>query len=306
MSSIDGRRSSDANNLQPAPAPRRWPRWLLLAGSGVLLWVTLLIFPTRPLDTLCDDSWNTLLAHDLIQGVQFGRDSIFTYGPLAYLFSPHPPFDPELHGLRMFLEFFGKAFMALALLQVLRPLQRPWERVACLVVLLAVGPLMRDPGWLLTIGALTPMAIDPRPRQPARIAILVGTVAVLSAAKFTLLMLGALCVACVAATLAARRAWRSVAALLLGYLGAILVVWAAAGQQLTNLPAYLHASLEITSGYNQSQAIHGPNAPLIVAAAAVGLIAVQCGMIALARPRSAQAACSAVALFITVFLCWKR
>src|SRR5262245_60177329 len=119
MSSTDGRRSSDdARNPEPAHASGRLPLWPLFAAGGALLWVTLLIFPAHPIDTLCDDSWNTLLAHDLLQGVQFGKDSIFTYGPLAYLFSPYPPFDPELHGLRLFLEFFGKAFMAVALLQI--------------------------------------------------------------------------------------------------------------------------------------------------------------------------------------------
>ncbi|HEX6812066.1 MAG TPA: hypothetical protein VF384_10625 [Planctomycetota bacterium] len=307
MSLLDGHRSRDAevDRMVGTPSGLRPTTIALVAAAGLLLWLMLLTLPARPIGTNIDDSWNTLLAHDLRSGLQSGRDSVFTYGPLAYLFSPHPPFDPHLHTLRLLTELFGKAVMAVSLLLVLRRLGHRAEQVAFVLILVAVAPFLQDTGWLLTIAALTIGAIDPRRGQPVRIAAATAVIAVLSAAKFTLLLLGATCVAAIAASLVARRAWKPTAALLIGHCCALAVVWIAAGQQIGNLPAYLTASLEITSGYGQTMARQGPTLPMVIGAAAMLLLVVGCGAVLCTRRIQAPVACASAALGAVMFLAWK-
>ena len=90
-------------------------RLAALAPVAIALWLMLLTFPTRATGPQLDDSWNTLLARALHLGLQAGVDVIFTYGPLAYLFSSHPPFDPTLHECRMGVDFVGKAVCGMPL-----------------------------------------------------------------------------------------------------------------------------------------------------------------------------------------------
>jgi hypothetical protein len=132
-----------------------------------------------------------------------------------------------------------------------------------------------------------------------------AVIAILSAAKFTLFLLGAFCIAAIAASLVARRAAKPAAALLIGYACALAVAWTAAGQQIVNLPAYVTASLEITSGYTQAMAIYGPVLPMAIAAAAVLTLAISCGAVLCTRGISAPAACATVIVVATVFLSWK-
>jgi len=305
MSLIDDRRSTDADVDRCVRAPAIWSRAALVAAAGLPLWCLLLVFPGRPVTTIIDDSWNTLLAHDLRHGLQAGRDSVFTYGPLAYLFSPFPPFDPHLHTLRLLTELVGKAIMAASFLLVLRRIEHRVGRLAFVLVLLAVAPQLHDTGWLLTIAVLTIEASDPRRGQPLRMAAATAAIAILSAAKFTLLLLGAVCVATIAVSLVARRAGKPTAALLTGYACSLAIVWTASGQQIVNFPAYVTASLEITSGYTQAMAIQGPLLPMAVGAAAVSMLVLSCGAVLCTQRISAQAACATVALGATVFLSWK-
>lgn len=280
--------------------------WALLGVVlGAIAWLLLLRFPARPVTALLDDSWNSLLAFDLRTGVQSGVDSIFTYGPLAYLFSPHPPFDPHLHTARLLTEFVGKAVLAITLLLPLRRFDHRWQQVCYAGLLLLVAPAMQDSCWLLAICLLTRGGIDPRPGQGLRMAIAVAVAAVLAAAKFTLFALGVFGLGAMLLPLLARRAYRQAALLLLGQALAFAAVWVAAGQQLGNIPAFVRASLEITSGYSQAMALQGPWLP--IAAGAVVLLALaMSGVAAVARrPISLPDLAITAMAAATMFLAWK-
>jgi hypothetical protein len=84
-------------------------------------------------------------------------------------------------------------------------------------------------------------------RWAALASVLLGALTLI---KGTHLFTAAACFSAVLLLCAVERRWRMMGALAATYFGSVAAFWLLAGQNLLHLPRYLHAALELSSGYN--------------------------------------------------------
>jgi hypothetical protein len=216
--------------------------------------LTLAIFayPTFPVMEL-DSSWRQALTYALVEGWQFGKDIVFTYGPLG-------SFMGNTYSGVFFWPFVAwqvctsLAFARVIYRQGLR--LSPYPRAVYWTVMLLLGvcyidalhtiiiflvgmDLLRDAGGPMTRRAVTDL-------------ILIG---ILSAVKFPNMLLTGVVVATAAGFELAARRPRALWPLLLWPGGTFLLVWVLCRQDPLNLPAYILHSLDISSGYVQAMGL---------------------------------------------------
>ncbi len=229
--------------------PRSYLVGLLIAILG---WRIELAYPARGIDA----SWWSglyMAAHD---GLSFGPEIIFTYGPLGFLRYPWLFFPGEttlLAFLYTSVLFVGLCTVLVAALRRRMPL---WA--AALVTLLVVIQLT----WIevsVAIALLTALLIIERRPGGRSMLILALCAGVFAGAEllvklsngpviFVLLLLG---------LIGARARPRELLAYLGGVFVSFLGFWLISGQSLGDLPDFLSGSLQIVAGYNEAMAAYG-------------------------------------------------
>ena len=210
-----------------------------------LLWLNGLAFPSQTSGNL-DPSWQSALVSAHQDGLQFGRDLIFTYGPLGWLnASVYPPGSITA---KLIWELDGKFLLVAVLCGVSRRLNRP-DRWFFLIAVLLFTPLFPD-ALIIAVISLSLTAWVVRADSPRWIAIIVLLgIAVLAQVKFTYALLaGAGVTVAVFSLILQGRPGRA------GELGLVFVftygiLWKLAGQPLDGLPAYWRQSWDISQGY---------------------------------------------------------
>jgi len=260
--------------MRPSDTDESWRRFL--EPSAWVLATTLLVGTLAPLFWRCpqgllDSSWGSVLwfAHD--QGLAFGQDIVFTYGPLGYLTQGTAPDGPWAVS---FWLTTGLVLLALAPVALLLR-RRPWPLAAGLAAVLLALPWFTTgldtlvPAGLLAWGLLA-ITTERDPRWPwVGLAILAGLSGLV---KFTWLVAGLLTLMAVAADLLLRQRWRAAALPLLGGLAVFLTGWLGAGQSIGNLPAFLNGSWRIAAGYSKAMGMPGPSGVLWFELVTVGLV----------------------------------
>src|SRR5205807_4967665 len=113
--------------------------WLLVALLGLVfcfLWLELFSLPLSAVSPALDSSWCGALIHFAELKLQFGRDVIFTYGPLAHLISF--VYTGELFTARVLWEFASKTVFAAILCASIISLPKIWRPIFFLLVLLFI------------------------------------------------------------------------------------------------------------------------------------------------------------------------
>lgn len=283
-------------------APSRADR-VARGAFAVVLFLAIFTYPNPPAMEL-DASWRMALTTALVEGWQFGRDIVFTYGPLGFLmgntysgvvFWPFlawqaataAAFTAVIYRQGLRLTGYGRAFYwgAMILLCI------GYTDALIMVVMLTVAAeLVRDAG---------------RPQGLGTAAAVMGF-AVLAAVKFTNLLAAGFVILVVAALELHLRRPAAAARLVLGYGLAFLAIWVACGQNPLNLPAYIANSLEISSGYEQTMGIASPAAPFWKG------VVVFCALVAYAvthlatQPDRARALAACLVLGAFTLLNWKH
>ena len=103
--------------------------------AAVLLMLSFVTFPAAPPDNSVDSSLSGVLSYAHQQGLQFGPDLVFTYGPLGFLIFFY--FSPWAAGLRM------AADVALCLVTATGLCLVAW-RLPRLVAVAVAGPVLLD------------------------------------------------------------------------------------------------------------------------------------------------------------------
>ena len=235
---------------KPAVGHRLWP-WLV----AVLVALTFLTFPPAPaeIDMNADPSLCMVLHYAHEHHWQFGQDIAYTYGPLGYLLFFY--FWPKGIVVRMLVDVALCYSIAAGLCLVawrLRPWWR-WPLIATFVFVAAnLEPrieMILDTG-LLCWGLLCLLEKGSQLKVSAWV--LTALAAFAALAKTSYLLIGALTVIFVAATLVVRRC----RALGLGILGGFAVLWllgwVGCSQSLGLLGSYLGNALAVIHGYNQA------------------------------------------------------
>lgn len=298
---------------------------LVAAGIVVLSWPY-----TLAASIGIDESWRAVLHVTGPLGLQFGRDIVFTYGPLGFLSVPTPIFGASsilaigataaayfaltatlLVLARRLLPLWAAAFVIL-LTARLYPFLPPFEALQAGIFVWGVEAII---GRRRTASEAPPDApaepAAPAPwGSPARedlIAVGAGILtAVLITGKLNVGVFGGAMLLVVAVAIG-RPWWRGLLAFAAAAGLSVVVVWLVTGQALANLPAFIVGSLEIVRGYSEAMVVDThPTLRWVYAAYAivVGLLA-WIGWLAI-RDRDRRTILAIAALgAILVFAEWK-
>jgi hypothetical protein len=224
-------------------------------GFGVVLVLALTLF-TWPVGSVTamaglDNSWAVGLSLALSRGLVFGRQVVFTFGPLGLVAAPR-----AVTGGTLVLGLLGAAAMQLALVAVvLHSLRRrlPWP-IAAVITLLGVSIIITAGVPVLDEIAFGVVAIalrqpPARARQAARtLALAGGTLAGLAILVKLNDGLGATAIVTMGLLGCVDRR-RNLAIGALAFVLSTSVAWLALGQPITALPDYFSTGLSIVGGY---------------------------------------------------------
>lgn len=218
--------------------------------SAVLLaWclVTYVLLPVSPPGPGSDESWRVFLTWAFEHGKQFGTDVIFTYGPWGFLFEPRGTegiYPWQVLG-RFVLAIAASAGIALLGVSWIRSVTQRWIWAATIIIL--AEPLMIVP--VLLFLCTMPSGIDSRWKKP--VLFLMAFAAGLAACtKFTCFLL----VAALIPVMVLRRCFAVAVSISVSF----LLFWLVAGQAVSNLPAFVRQSMEISTGYASAMVLGRP------------------------------------------------
>lgn len=238
----------------------------------VLLWLAIFV-PPKPAAVNLDDSWRMVLAHAWLEGWQWGRDIVFTYGPLGWLMASTDPGYGSL-GWMLWSNFAFAGLAATVVLYVSRRLA-PWRRGLFLGVFLVFAAPANDvmQVWILLLALLEAALRTGGPRAHwwwLAAALYAGFSAHI---KFTHTLLAFAGVAALVGVDLLRREWRRPLWLGGGFVLAFVGVWLAAGQSLAWLPAHLLRAFEVAGGYGEAMSAGDDAVQVALGLGALGGIA---------------------------------
>ena len=244
---------------EPPPARRAWLRRAL-----PITWIVALSFLTAPwigtglgLAGL-DPSWGLGISLGAYRHLQFGKDIVFTFGPLGFL--PFLRFDyvelwaaSAVASVVTNVVFFASVALLLST-ACARP--RHWALTGAFFLLPVAWPDQMTAN-LLIIVILLQVALTSRRRRLSLVAA-AGAGAAMAVAlmvRGTALPVSAVVLAMAVGFFAFEGRRGEVAGLFGGLLVTFTVAWVGVGQRLENIPAYLRSAFEIISGYSRSMGV---------------------------------------------------
>jgi hypothetical protein len=282
----------------------------LLAGASstpVLAFVIALI-TWRPLqvrpESGFDPSWVTGLVMASHQGLDFGTQVIFTYGPLGFLRFPLVMYGGLSVLSTLYVVAVRVGFAATVLWAARRGLPLP----IAIIVALAASWIARPDAIVVIVflGCAAAIAEDP-PKWAAPVVIYGGAVvsAVESLVKLNSggLVL-ALCLITVLLVEGSRLA--NVLRFLATFVATFAILWFASGQGVGNLYEYFRTAFDVISGYTGAMSLSTGRRWVLVPAAVLCCVAVGAWMLAARRLPRARAAGLVSLVVIFSFFSWKE
>jgi hypothetical protein len=273
----------------------------------VLLWLLLAVliftFPRYP-DPELDASWRMALGWFFQQGLQFGREVVFTYGPLGFLMGK------TYSGLQFGSLVWWQAVQAAVFASIIMANERGLRgtpRVFYYLFFLLFGVIYEDALHMIIIALLgwelVRRAGGPSRRSTPLIALFL---AVLGIIKFTNLMLAAFVVLVAAALELWQRRPRTALVPAGWFFGGYLALWILCRQNPLNLPIYLLRSWDVSQGYQAAMGLPTPPAALwkalVVLAALIAYTALYCRL----SPDKPRALAFSGVLTAFIYLNWKH
>jgi hypothetical protein len=214
----------------------------------VLLWLSIVAFPRFASNEL-DPSWSMVLSYALNRNLQFGKDIIFTYGPLGYLMGR------TYAGIHFYShiiwQFVSAAVFAWVVVRTAGHFS-PVRGFFYYFYFLLLGTLFDDAfhGIIIVLIGWDLIREAPRDKQllPSAMS---GVLAVISLVKFPDLVLSVVAVSCVCIYDLMCKRYRRGLLIVASYGLVFITIWTSIGQSPVNIPAYISSSLEITRGYNE-------------------------------------------------------
>jgi hypothetical protein len=270
---------NDKSTEQVAPRTLSRYRWIAILLLSFVITLTFITIPRYP--NLIDDalSEKAVLSFAHEHGLQFGKDIVFTYGPLGFLVSRY--FFSHAAGIRMATDFATCFATALGICLVAWHSRTVWKSL--LLVLFVYLAANIDPRADLVLyigvfcwGLLCFLDSGLRLALATTIFICLAAFSVLVKANF--LVLVGLSSLLIVFDLGARGKIWAAEWLVVGLIAAFLGGWHAAGQEFSNLKLFFLNSIPIILGYDQTVGMEGLQTlqqrgwitlPLILAAATI-------------------------------------
>jgi hypothetical protein len=227
------------------------------AAIGLLTWPV----ASTAASAEIDPSWVVGLHMAARERLPFGSDIVFTFGPLGFLGFPQPYLGWTSVLALIFVGAVHIAACATLFHLARQATGRPWAFVLILVVAFSFPWLV---GWalygvLIFVAAAAAVLRRTEQRSGPWYAVALG-----AAVGFA--GLGKLNVAAVSfgiaglAVLATSRNWRlSLVAFGVASISVFMGLWLLLGQSITDLPTYVRAAVEISTGYSESMGMIDPN-----------------------------------------------
>ncbi|MDB5957134.1 hypothetical protein [Ramlibacter sp.] len=258
-------------------SPRRlrvslpWALAFLLASLCALV----PFLPGMPGEGL-DLSWELAMNQAVAQGLVFGRDLVFTFGPYAAVYSHmfHPATDARM--------VWASVVLAVALAAVLSLLlRRGWRARVALLLILSGLMYSRDAlymFYMVAAGALCEQLgrsdEGAAPEGQGAIAVtlflLFAPLGLLPLVKGSMLAPAALIAALACALCGVRRQWWAALAVVLGPVVGGAIAWHLAAQPWSGLRDYLAAMLPIVAGYTEAMSSTGKPVEILLFLLAAG------------------------------------
>jgi hypothetical protein len=219
-----------------------------------------------------DPSWNAGLAMAVDQGLHFGKQVVFTYGPLGFL-NTRMVFFGDLSVLSF---LYASALYVLFCVGLVWALRRALPLVVAIVVAFVAVAWLPMP--LLEIGLLTAVfacfwLLEGERSERALWIFVVAAATFAAPAALIKLSTGPLvAVILLIALIGARAGGRRIAAYVVIFLAEVVVLWLATGQSLGDVPAFVGHTIEISSGYSSAMLRSTDVAPWKVTAAVIAAI----------------------------------
>jgi hypothetical protein len=269
-------------------AQRRWPAAMSTASLATRLLLVLMLAcvlipfsPGMPGEGL-DPSWVLAINQAVAQGLVFGREVIFSYGPFGSVLTRnyHPSTDA--------LMVFGGLHLVLAFSVALMVLSVGRLGVGLVGVAFAVGAMtyLRDAllFWYPLLVALCCDRLFRAPSEPPRtgevsrlwlLALLCSPFGLLPLIKGSMLVSCGVVAGLLLLQFALERRWQAACVVVTVPLAWMLACWTVAGQPLDALPTYFRMMLPVIAGYTAAMSSDGvPWEPIAYLAGACWLLAV--------------------------------
>ncbi len=260
-------------------AARQTPLLVLIACC-VLAFLLIVAFGTPPRALGLDPSWTEVLAWGFLNHAQWGRDLIFTYGPLGFL----QPYASYVEGIFPWYAT-GEIVLPAAFAFTIGLLFRRSALALLALFAFAYGcwcsRLAGDVSWALTLLYGTAYVVSRSDQRAtvtwtAVVVLLAPAFAAVALAKFSLFPLWVLCLTILVVAQALCGYRRRALLLAVWFALVLIVLWRACGQQLQNLPVFIGLSLEIASGYGHAMGDRAPLLQEILGLALLGLFVLTC------------------------------
>lgn len=254
-----------------------WLARVLAIANGLLLFLVLARLWSLPHAGNLDYSWTTVLTWAATHHAQWGRDLVFTYGPLGFLESDMR-FNPGTYPVWLPLHLCMAAifaWMAVAALTRMHWTAGLAFMLTCVVLVAGIDwiqGLVSYPLALILIGRIAQgVKSSPSLKDYVATSGLAGFEALFPLMKFSVFPLWLLWIPAALFTLSGARNAPLRAVFAAASVIAPLAVWLASGQHLANYPIYLHRSLEIAVYYGGAMQA-GPSSLHLDAYAMCGLL----------------------------------
>lgn len=237
----------------------------LVAAAAAALVVLLQVNIGDGFGNSLDAGWGEVLNWGLVHGAQWGKDLVFTYGPLGFLI-PGIPFDPATYWSTLLLQHVFAAVTACLVVDVLRRLPL-FAGLAFLLATIVLGYSWSTSAALLMVYPLAGLALEQasRSHRPdsigvhALVAALAAYTALMPLIKFSTfpLWLAWLPLGTVILWRAAAR--RLVATFAAASVLGPLLAWWLSGQQLENLSRFVTTSWQVAIHYGAAMQANPPD-----------------------------------------------
>lgn len=240
------------------PEPRFRNKWVAVLLVSLVATLTFITVPRYPY--LIDDalSEKAVLSYAHEHNLQFGKDLVFTYGPLGFLVSRY--FFSHAAGVRMATDFLTCFATALGVSLIAWRLRATWKWLLPGLFVFLVANI--DPRAdlvlyvaLVSWGFLCFLESGPLLLLGASVFVVLGVFSVLVKANF--LVLVGLSSALLICDLLLRGQCRAALLLAISLPLTFLAEWLAAGQSLWSLKSFFVNSVPIILGYDQTVGIEG-------------------------------------------------
>lgn len=268
----------------------------------ILAWLTLFDIPFPPQPEL-DSSWQQIMSLAIVRDWEFGRDIIFTTGPLSFLNQPFVL--SETLTAKLLWESFGKLILCLTLGMALVRLPW-WRKLAVWSLIIVYTWLFSDTFYLFLVTTLLIGWLVPSGTNPWKIALALAILVILSQVKFTYLLLASAGILAASAAAGIRREWWRAITLPFGYGAGFVLLWELVGQNASRLPAYLWTSWETATGY--PWAMGSNESTPVFACGAIAAVALGIHILLMMRRPHEQAAFWSIGLVggLASLLAWKH